>query len=140
MPVKSHDVGPPALLPIRRKMCCGLFIALTNPSPWPGSNPRPLVPVASILTTTPPRRRNKHYFRSRNLALLQDSHSLRGTTRDLWTVYFFTCESHWTGNPAWGTPSQQHNSEGELHTITSLCNHTRARHPAHVMAVDIMQL
>jgi hypothetical protein len=28
-------------------------IALTNPSPWPGLNPRTLGPVASILTTTP---------------------------------------------------------------------------------------
>jgi hypothetical protein len=35
-----------------------IFIALKNPSPWPGSNPRPLVPVASTLTTTPPRRLN----------------------------------------------------------------------------------
>jgi hypothetical protein len=32
---------------------------------------------------------NEHYFRSRNLALLQDSHSLRGSTRDLWTVVYF---------------------------------------------------
>jgi hypothetical protein len=30
---------------------------------------------------------NEHYFRSRNLALTQDSHSLRGSTRDLWTVH-----------------------------------------------------
>jgi hypothetical protein len=29
---------------------------------------------------------NKHYFRSRNRALPQDSHFLSGTTRDLWTV------------------------------------------------------
>jgi hypothetical protein len=29
---------------------------------------------------------NAHYFRSRNRALPQDSHSLRGPTRDLWTV------------------------------------------------------
>jgi hypothetical protein len=38
------------------KVCCGFFIALKNPSPWPGSNLRPLGPVASTLTTTPPRR------------------------------------------------------------------------------------
>jgi hypothetical protein len=30
-----------------------IFIALKNPSPWPGLNPRPLGPVASTLTTTP---------------------------------------------------------------------------------------
>jgi hypothetical protein len=30
-----------------------IFIALKNPSPWPGSNPRPFGPVASTLTTTP---------------------------------------------------------------------------------------
>jgi hypothetical protein len=29
---------------------------------------------------------NEHYFRSWNLALPQDSHSLRGSTRDLWAV------------------------------------------------------
>jgi hypothetical protein len=33
-----------------------IFIALKNPSPWPGSNPQSLGPVASTLTTTPPRR------------------------------------------------------------------------------------
>jgi hypothetical protein len=33
-----------------------IFIALKNPSPWPGLNPRPLGPVTSTLTTTPPRR------------------------------------------------------------------------------------
>jgi hypothetical protein len=32
-----------------------IFIALKNPSPWPGSNPQPLGPVASTLTITPPR-------------------------------------------------------------------------------------
>jgi hypothetical protein len=29
---------------------------------------------------------SEHYLRSRNRALPQDSHSLRGSTRDLWTV------------------------------------------------------
>jgi hypothetical protein len=33
-----------------------IFIALKNPSPWPGSNLRALGPVPSTLTTTPPRR------------------------------------------------------------------------------------
>jgi hypothetical protein len=33
-----------------------VFIALKNPSPRLGLNPRPLNPVASTLTTTPPRR------------------------------------------------------------------------------------
>jgi hypothetical protein len=32
-----------------------IFIALENPSPRPGLDPRPLGPVASTLTTTPPR-------------------------------------------------------------------------------------
>jgi hypothetical protein len=32
-----------------------IFVALKNPSPWPGSNQRPLGPVASTLTTAPPR-------------------------------------------------------------------------------------
>jgi hypothetical protein len=54
--IKTYDMCPPALLPIRRKACCGLFIAIKNPSPWPGLNPRPLGPEASSLTTTPPKR------------------------------------------------------------------------------------
>jgi hypothetical protein len=33
-----------------------IFIALKNPSSWPGSNSQPLGPVASTLTITPPRR------------------------------------------------------------------------------------
>jgi hypothetical protein len=33
-----------------------IFIALKNPSPRPGLKPRPLGPVATTLTTTPPRR------------------------------------------------------------------------------------
>jgi hypothetical protein len=33
-----------------------IFITLKNPSPHPGLNPRPLGPVASTLTTIPPRR------------------------------------------------------------------------------------
>jgi hypothetical protein len=41
-----------------------IFIALKNSSPRPGSNPRPLGPVASILTTTPPRRRCNITLRS----------------------------------------------------------------------------
>jgi hypothetical protein len=53
--VKSYDMGPPALLPIRKEGFLRIFIALKNPSPWPGSNPQPLGPGASTLTTTPPR-------------------------------------------------------------------------------------
>jgi hypothetical protein len=34
-----------------------IFIALKNPSPRPCLNTRPMGPVASTLTTTPPRRR-----------------------------------------------------------------------------------
>jgi hypothetical protein len=33
-----------------------IFMALKNASPRPGLNPRPLGPVASTLTATPPRR------------------------------------------------------------------------------------
>jgi hypothetical protein len=32
-----------------------IFIALKYPSPWPGLNPQPSGPVASTLTTTPPK-------------------------------------------------------------------------------------
>jgi hypothetical protein len=46
----------PALLPVREEGVLRIFIALKNPPPWPGSNPQPLGPVASTLTTTPQRR------------------------------------------------------------------------------------
>jgi hypothetical protein len=48
-------MGLSALLPIRQEGVLRIFIALKNPSPWPGSNTQPLGPVASTLTTTPPR-------------------------------------------------------------------------------------
>jgi hypothetical protein len=38
-----------ALLPIREEGVLRIFIALKNPSPWQGSNPQPLGPMASIL-------------------------------------------------------------------------------------------
>jgi hypothetical protein len=41
----------PALLPIREEGVLRMFIALKNPLSWPGSNPQPLGPVASTLTT-----------------------------------------------------------------------------------------
>jgi hypothetical protein len=56
--VKSYVMVPPALLPIRKSGVLRIFIALKNPSPWPGSNPQTLGPVTSTLTTTPPWR---HY-------------------------------------------------------------------------------
>jgi hypothetical protein len=37
-----------------------IFIALKNPSLWPGLNPRPLGPVASTLITTPLRQLAKN--------------------------------------------------------------------------------
>jgi hypothetical protein len=40
-------MGQTALLPLRRKECCGFF--------RPGSNPRSWVPEASVLTTRPPK-------------------------------------------------------------------------------------
>jgi hypothetical protein len=46
----------PALLPIREEGVLRIFIALKNPSTWPGSNPQTSGPVARTLTTTPPRR------------------------------------------------------------------------------------
>jgi hypothetical protein len=58
--VKSYDMGPPTLLPIREEGVLRIFIVLKNPSPWPGSNPTTLGLVASTLTTTPPRRLGRY--------------------------------------------------------------------------------
>jgi hypothetical protein len=53
---KSYDMGPPSLLPIVEEGVLRIFIALKNPSPWPGSNPPHVGPLASTLTNTSPRR------------------------------------------------------------------------------------
>jgi hypothetical protein len=52
--MKSYDMGPLALLPIRRKVCCG-FLSPLEVHCLGRTNPQPLGPVASTLTTTPPR-------------------------------------------------------------------------------------
>jgi hypothetical protein len=51
--VKSYDMGHPALIPTQKEGVLRIFIALTNPSPWPGSKPQHLGPVARTLTTIP---------------------------------------------------------------------------------------
>jgi hypothetical protein len=57
--IKFYDMKPLALRLIERKVL-RIFIALKNPSPWPGLKLRPLGPVASILTTTQLRQQNLH--------------------------------------------------------------------------------
>jgi hypothetical protein len=54
-------MGPLALLPIRKEDVPQIFITHKNPSPSPGLNPQPLVPMASTLTTTPPRQHSHTY-------------------------------------------------------------------------------
>jgi hypothetical protein len=55
--VKSYDVGPSRFTshPIGR-CAADFYRPYKSPSPWPGSNPQSLGPLASTLTTTPPRR------------------------------------------------------------------------------------
>jgi hypothetical protein len=38
--VKFYDMGKTALLPLRRKRCCGILLPLKNQLPLPGVNPR----------------------------------------------------------------------------------------------------
>jgi hypothetical protein len=54
-------MGPPALLPIRKEGVLRIFIAFKHPPPWPRSNPQPLGPMASTLTTKPLRRLTGFY-------------------------------------------------------------------------------
>jgi hypothetical protein len=75
-------MGPPAFLPIRKKGVLRIFIALKNPSPWPASNPQPLGPVASTLTTTPPR---QPFDQVHNLAW--------------WTTLYNECLFFWVETP-----------------------------------------
>jgi hypothetical protein len=53
---ESYDMGLRLYFPSMEGML-RIFIALKKPLSRPGLNPRPLGPVASTLTTTPPRRR-----------------------------------------------------------------------------------
>jgi hypothetical protein len=57
--VKSYDMRPSRVTSHSRGRCARIFIALKNPSPWPDSNPHALGPVASTLTTTPPKATRK---------------------------------------------------------------------------------
>jgi hypothetical protein len=53
--VKSYHMGLPALLLLRRKVCCGFLSPLKVYCSLPGLNPLTLGPVASTATTRPPR-------------------------------------------------------------------------------------
>jgi len=53
--VKSYDMGQMALLPLRRKACCGFLLLLKIHLRRPGFDPRILGPMASTLTTRPSR-------------------------------------------------------------------------------------
>jgi hypothetical protein len=54
--VKSYDMGPTALLPLRRKACCGFLSPLKICCLLLGLNPPTLDPMASTLTITPARK------------------------------------------------------------------------------------
>jgi hypothetical protein len=54
--------GPTVLLPLRRKWKSGFLSPLKIHRPRSGSNPRTLGPVASTLTTSPPRTTFAFYF------------------------------------------------------------------------------
>jgi hypothetical protein len=55
-----YDMGPTALLPLRREWCSGFLSPLKIHRPRSGSNPRTLGPVPSTLTTSPPRATASH--------------------------------------------------------------------------------
>jgi hypothetical protein len=57
-----------------------ICIALKNPSPWQGSNPKPMGPVASTLTTTPPRRLPGHTLYTGSTTTLVVTELLRRQT------------------------------------------------------------
>jgi hypothetical protein len=77
--VKSYDMGLSGFNSHPRGRCTADSIALKNPSPWPGSNPQPLGPVASTLTTTPPRRSCRQYNVRENLSLVLIKHHAKKT-------------------------------------------------------------
>jgi hypothetical protein len=54
--VKSYDMVPSGFTSIREEGVLRIFIALKNPSTWPGSNTQSFGPVTSTPTITPSRR------------------------------------------------------------------------------------
>jgi hypothetical protein len=68
MLVRFYDMGPTALLPLRRKWCSGFLSPLKIHRPRSGSNPRTLGPVASTLITSPPRATMISYYMRLNLS------------------------------------------------------------------------
>jgi hypothetical protein len=64
-----------------------IFIALKNSSPWPGLKPRPLGPVASTLTTTPPRRQPVRWLRIRQKGAEQDPLLLPRIVKSVETLF-----------------------------------------------------
>jgi hypothetical protein len=61
-------MGPSVFTSHPKEVVLRIFIAIKNPSPRPGSNPRPLDLVASILTTEPPRLHSINELFSRHSA------------------------------------------------------------------------
>jgi hypothetical protein len=59
-----YDMGPTALLPLRRKACWGFF-RRKNPTVQPGLNPWTWVPEASMLNTRPPNPHIRIYHSSK---------------------------------------------------------------------------
>jgi hypothetical protein len=68
--VKSYDMGPSLFTSHPKEGVLRIFIALKNPSPWPGFNPLHLGPVASTLNTTPPRWHTPWYSGCQETAIL----------------------------------------------------------------------
>jgi hypothetical protein len=68
--VKSYDMGPPALLPIREEGGLRIFSPLKIHRLGLVLNPQPLGLVASTLTTTPPRRAMNFLVYKMSLSLI----------------------------------------------------------------------
>jgi hypothetical protein len=79
--VKSYEMGPTALLPLRRMTCCVFLWQLKIHRPRPGMNPRTLGPIASMLTTRPPRmtKFERVWYNKITETVFQESHS--------WVIY-----------------------------------------------------
>jgi hypothetical protein len=78
-------MGPTALLPLRRKWCSGFLSPFKIHRPRSGSNPRTLGPVASTLTTSPPRSTwwcHKHYVFIRRSPVRAGILGFRGSVID----------------------------------------------------------
>ena len=88
-----YDMGPTALLPLRRKVCWGFFFALKNPTTAAGFEPANLGSKGRHATPRPPKplRRHTELINLMGNLCCAREHSVQFFTQLNCTVYLIVC-------------------------------------------------